>query len=198
MMRKYCRLYFVITIIFILIPFVSGENLFFVFYPCLICGMIPVNLLSYDESSHWTQYCETFPYTRAQTVSSKYLIGVLCQLTVILLTTASLAIRMQMNGGLRLHDLLTISLAMLAISSVSSAVCLPFIFRLGVEKGRAAYYVMIGVACAGSVLASNIFGAQAEISFRADLLFAILACSSIGIYALSWYLSIVFYRKREF
>ena len=33
--------------------------------------------------------------------------------------------------------------------------CLPFMFKLGVEKGRAAYYGMIGLVCAGSVVSST-------------------------------------------
>ena len=84
MIKTYCKLYLVMAVLFLAASFVSSDNLFFVFYPCLLCGMIPVNLLAYDERSHWTQYSCTLPYTRAQLVCAKYLVGLFCQLAVLL------------------------------------------------------------------------------------------------------------------
>ena len=46
---------------------------------CLLCGMIPVNLLAYDERSRWLEYSGTLPYTKAQIVSGKYLVGIIVQ-----------------------------------------------------------------------------------------------------------------------
>ena len=55
MMMKYCRAYLLIIIVFTAVSFVDNGNLFLVFYPTILCGMIPVNLLSYDERSRWLQ-----------------------------------------------------------------------------------------------------------------------------------------------
>ena len=66
---------------------------------------------------------------------------------------------------------------------------------MGVEKGRTAYYVMVGIVCAGAVSASMLFGEQAEAQINLPI--AIIAVISVAIYALSWYLSIQFYKKRE-
>ena len=79
MMKKYCRSYVLIAVVFIALSLVSSGNMFFVFYPCLLCGIIPVNLLGYDERSRWMQYSGTLPYTKRQIVSAKYLIGLLAQ-----------------------------------------------------------------------------------------------------------------------
>ena len=70
-------------------------------------------------------------------------------------------------------------------------------FKLGVEKGRMAYYIMIGIVCAGSIILSNLLsgGMQEEIQLNGIL--PIICLIGIGIYALSWYLSVVFYTKRE-
>ena len=56
MMKQYCRTYPVIAVAFMALSLVDSDNLFFVFYPCLLCGMIPVTLLGYDERSGWVQY----------------------------------------------------------------------------------------------------------------------------------------------
>ena len=72
--------------------------MFFVFYPCMLCGMIPVNLLGYDERSRWMQYSGTMPYTKTQIVSGKYLIGLLAQLAMLIATGAAQAAKMMTVG----------------------------------------------------------------------------------------------------
>ena len=86
MVKTYCRAYLLIAVVFIALSFFSDNNMFFVFYPCLLCGMIPVNLLAYDERSRWTQYSGTLPYTKTQIVSGKYLIGLFAQLAILIAT----------------------------------------------------------------------------------------------------------------
>ncbi len=197
MTKKYCKAYFLITVVFIAVSFASSENLFFVFYPCLLCGMIPVNLLAYDERSRWLQYSETMPYTKGQIVSGKYLIGLGTQMAVLLITGISQAIRMSVSGTFVLGEYLVLMMLLLIMTLLASSITLPFIFKLGVEKGRMAYYIMIGVVCAGSIISSNLLsnGIQAEIKLNGIL--PIICLVGIGIYALSWYLSIMFYKKRE-
>ena len=103
---------------------------------------------------------------------------------------------MGIDGTFVFKEFLVLMMLLLIMASVASSLTLPFVFKYGVEKGRGAYYVMIGVVCAGSVIASTIFkeGLQNEIQLNAVLPIACIA--GIAIYVLSWYLSIVFYKKR--
>ena len=197
MMKKYCKSYLLITVVFIAVSFASSENLFFTFYPCLLCGMIPVNLLGYDERSRWLQYSETMPYTKGQIVSGKYLIGLGTQIAVLLITGIAQAIRMSVSGTFVLLEYLVLMILLLIMSLLASSITLPFMFKIGVEKGRMAYYIMIGVVCAGSIIATTIFkeGLQNKIQLNAFL--PVFCLIGVGIYALSWYLSIVFYKTRE-
>lgn len=197
MMRKYCRAYLLSLVVFIAVSFVGDESMFFAFYPCMLCGMIPVNLLGYDERSRWVQYSCTLPYTKSQIVSAKYLIGLFAQVSMLLITGIAQGLRMSMNGGFRFDDFIVFMLTLLILSTITSSICLPFIFKLGVEKGRAAYYVMIGFVCAGSVFASNLFRAGLQTEIEPNGYLAMLCLIGIVIYSLSWYLSIVFYKKRE-
>ena len=197
MMKKYCRSYLFIAVVFIAVSLVSNDNMFFVFYPCLLCGMIPVNLLGYDERSRWVQYSGTMPYTKTQIVSGKYLIGLLAQLTMLVATGIAQAAKMIIAGSFVLGDFAVLMLLMLTVSMLTSSISLPFIFKLGVEKGRTAYYVMIGFVSGASVLASSLFRCQLGVEIKPNLVLAILAAIGIGIYIFSWYMSIVFYKKRE-
>ena len=197
MMKKYCRYYLFVSIGFIILSMMSSGNMFFVFYPCLLAGMIPVNLLGYDERSRWTEYVGTLPYTKTQIVSAKYLIGLFTQIALLTVICIAQGVKMGIEGTFVLKELLLLMMLLLIMASVASSLTLPFVFKYGVEKGRAAYYVMIGVVCAGSIIATSIFkeGLQNEMQLNAVLPIACLV--GIGIYALSWYLSVVFYQKRE-
>ena len=159
--------------------------------------MIPVNLLAFDERSRWMQYSGTLPYTKTKIVSGKYLIGLLAQLAVLVATGIGQAVKMSLAGGFVFGDFAVLMLLMLIVSTLSSSICLPFVFKLGVEKGRTAYYVMIGFVCGASVLASSILRGQLVSEIQPNFILALVAVVGIGIYILSWYLSIVFFKKRE-
>ena len=197
MMKKYCRYYLFCAVGFTVLSVMSSGNMFFIFYPCLLCGMIPVNLIGYDERSRWMQYSGTMPYTKAQIVSGKYLIGLFSQLVILLLMGAAHAVKMTIAGDFVPGEFAVLMLLMLIVSTLSSSISLPFIFKLGVEKGRTAYYVMVGFVCAASFIVSNLFKGQLGTEIKPNLVLAILAVVGIGIYVFSWYMSIVFYKKRE-
>ena len=197
MMKMYCKSYHFIAIVFVALSFVSNGNMFFVFYPCLLCGMIPVNLLGYDERSRWVQYIGTMPYTKAQVVSGKYLIGLLVQITMLIVIGVVQAVKMMLAGDFILGDFTVLMLLILIVSTLTSSIPLPFVFKLGVEKGRSAYYVMIGFVCGASVLASSLFRGYFGTDIEPNVVLVMLAVVGIGIYIFSWYMSIVFYKKRE-
>lgn len=194
---KHCRAYVLMALLFLAISFTDSENMFFVFYPCMLCGMIPVTLLSYDERSHWLQYCGTLPYTKAQIVSAKFLIGLMTQLAVLVLTGVVQALRMIRDGGFSLAEFAPMMVLVLLMSVLATSISMPFMFRFGVEKGRVAYYVMVGAVCAGGALGSVLLQEAAHTSVSMPVLLPVLCLVSVGLYALSWYLSIVFYQKRE-
>ena len=195
---KYCKLYLLIAAFSIVMLFTEeGKDTFFIMYSCILCGLIPATLLAYDERSRWVQYSAALPYTRGQIVSSKYLIGLMAQTAMALVIGLAQAVKTAMYGGFfQDGELLAAPLTALALTCASSAIILPFVFKLGVEKGRIVFYVMIGAMCGGIVLAADLVsspsGAQTMMS-----VFPVLCIAGASIYALSWYLSIIFYKKRE-
>ena len=144
---KYCRAYLVLVLVFLAVPLFSEDSMFFLVYPCVFAGMIPVTLLGYDERSRWLQYSETLPYTKAQIVSAKYLIGLAAQVLILVLAVASQAGRMATTGSFSGKELLALMTVLLVVSCVTSSITLPFMFKWGVEKGRVAYNIMIGIGC---------------------------------------------------
>lgn len=197
MAAKYCRTYILIGVVFIAVSFAGSENLFFAFYPCLLCGMIPVNLLAYDERSRWLEYSGTLPYTKAQIVSGKYLIGIIVQGAMLLAVGLSQAVRMHLAGTFRLEEFALFMATIFAMATITSSITLPFMFRWGVEKGRIAYYCMIGFVCAAGYLGSVFFTGSTRLAVSQGALMAILTLTGIAVYAASWLAAIALYRKRE-
>lgn len=197
MAKKYCRSYLLIAVVFIAASFFGRENMFFVFYPCLLCGMIPVTLLAYDERSHWLEYSGTLPYSKAQLVSGKYLLGLIAQFVMLIVTGIAQAIRMRLSGGFDAGSFFLLMGSIFAMSALASSISMPFMFKLGVEKGRIAYYVMIGVVCAGGLIASGLFTSGAVSDVRSAAVCPALILVGLGVYFLSWSLSTALFEKRE-
>ena len=197
MSAKYFRMYGLILLVFLATSFFQENTLFFVFYPFMICGMIPINLLAYDERFHWDIYCGTLPVTRDMVVCAKYLLSLMAQGTVFIITAGVQALRISLQGAFDWESYLVLLSLLFITSLVSSSITMPFIFKLGVEKGRMAYYAMIGLVLGAGYGFAGAFNErlQATVPFG---IFLILGClMAAGIFALSWYLSIRFYRKRE-
>ncbi len=196
MIKKYCRLQ-LLFVVFILAGSLVTNNVFFIFYPCLISGIIPVTLLSYDELSKWNEYSYALPYKKSQIVSVKYIIGILAQILVFIISGIIQAVKMNIDGIFVLNNFLVIMATLLAISFLMPSVTLPFMFKLGAIKGRIAYIIVIFVYFAGVGVFSSFLvdGYIKIISFSGIITIVCLAV--IALYALSWRLSIAFYKKRE-
>lgn len=197
MIRKHLRMYLVMTVGFLGLALIDNGNTFFVFYPCIISSMIPATLLAYDEQAKWDVYSACLPCSRKQIVSAKYLTGLMVQLSVIFLIAVSQGIRMAVTGQFALNVYLDMLFMLISLSGVASSLSLPLMFKLGVEKGRLGYYIMIGVAAGGSGILAGLSEGNMG-SFRMPQLVApVLALVAAGIYGISWLLSIRFYEKRE-
>ena len=197
MMRRHLRSWLLMMLIFIAVSCLESDNMFFVFYPCMLSGMVPVTLLGYDERNKWDVYAGTLPCSRAQVVSAKYLIGLMVHAAVLLLTALTQAVRMAVTASFAWGEYLTMLAILVMLGLISAAMTMPFMFKLGVEKGRLAYYAMVGLIGGSGALFPWVVEPAMEqtISFGFVLVLALLAV--LALYVLSWYLSIRFYEKRE-
>lgn len=203
MSEKYCGAFLLIIVIFFGMSLMSGSSFFLLAYPCILVGLIPASLVSYDEREKWDVYSGTLPCSRPQFVSCKYLIGLLGELPVICITTLLYALGLFRMGDFDLYAVFGMATMFLLLGLIGPATTLPFMFRFGAEKGRIAYFAVIILLCGGSAafgsiqvsggenaLETGAFMPQAGVSL-------LLAALAILIYVVSWKLSIAFYEKKE-
>lgn len=196
MTAKYCRSFLLIVVVFLAVSFFGKDNVFFILYPVLISSMIPVTLMSYDEHDKWNVYSLTLPYTRGQLVSAKYLTGLIFGSAAYVVSLAATIVHMQLNGYFSLDSLLGMAVILLALGMLAPTLLLPLVFKFGTEKGRIAFYIMIGLMTAAGALAAGI-GLQFALPAGGIWILAGIVLIVVLLYALSWRFSIVFYRRRE-
>ena len=191
----YCKTFLLILAAFLAVGLSGEENSFFILYPMIIGMMLPVSLISYDERFKWHLACDAMPVSRAKMVSSKY---VLTLLTVLLVFAAIMLVQWfrltRLGTPERIRELPGM---LLPLGLVGPAILMPVIFRLGVEKGRIFYFVLVGVVCAAAVM----FGSgqnPVNPAVRIAIPGFVMILVSLAIFLLSWPLSIALYKKREF
>lgn len=202
MIKKYFWSYLLIVIGFTFVLASSGNSFYGVF-PCLLVGSLPMSIQAYDEKEKWFQYSGSLPITKVQLVSVKYI----CSIGFILIEALSSALLLTFNmlfidkgASLTFYSIAALCSMYPLIGAVLSF-CLAFIFRLGAEKGRFVYMIFGGLCGAvGAILGISAGGEDTELLFNEPsslIVCAIMISLAALLYAISWLLSIAFYKKRE-
>ena len=184
-MIKYQRVLILIVVAFAATCAWNLDNAFFMVYPSVITAMNVVALQSYDERSGFTCYSRVMPISIKTIVGEKYLCGAILIFLVCLIEAASFLV---------LHHSMVDTLQavgfILAVGLVSLSLFVPFAFALGVERGRIAYTVALGVFCALAFLIRDRFLSIPVVTLGVALLICIL-CTVV-----SYVISVIAYGRR--
>lgn len=189
---KYCKMFFLVDIVFYAVSFFSKENSMFVCFPVMLSGMLPLTLLSYDERCGWSDYSGTLPYSEKQVVSAKYLFGLMVQAV----TVAAAAVVLFARGFVDQDQNFLVNLSVIGIMFVASlifpALCLPFCYKFGTEKGRVAYFIVVAITTGVCMpLYSTIVESFQDTSAsNTNIIFPLIIAGITVLYAVSWIISI--------
>ena len=194
-LSKSLRMFLLLILVFACLP---GYNM--AIFAVVYASLLPVTALSYDERCKWDTLAAMSPYSPAEMVISKYLLGY-----VGILLASVLALTVHSVYGLFSSSPDGGYISSIAGGAASGllilALTLPAMYKFGVEKGRIAFFVILAVT----------FGAVAGLSALADkgelTRFSLQMGTGTGIVillavlllnVLSILLSIRFYSRREF
>ena len=186
------RIFLIMILIFAVMP---GFNL--AGFAVVYAAMLPITALAYDERSKWDSLAAMMPYTPRQIVVSKYVLGYAgIGLAVALSLTAKVITAMIQHAGADTSGLLSI-LFLACVATIILAASLPFMFRIGVEKGRILLFILLAAVAAatmvgGDKLISYIDSIQLEMT---AMTLAVVA-ASILVNIISISLSIRFYKLK--
>ncbi len=108
--------------------------------------MLPVTAMGFDQSSKWDQLARMMPYTLAQLVFSKYVLGYMGTGAAFVLSVAARAVVALVTGSSLSGDSLLPLFLFPCAGLLLLAVNLPLLFRFGPEKGRLIYLFACGAA----------------------------------------------------
>lgn len=194
--KSYFRAFFLMDIIFIVVSCFTDGNVFFLIYPCIFSGMISMSLIAYEEKEKWNIYAETLPYSRAQLVSSKYVVSLFIGLLTVLAMSTVQAGMMLYKHEFDFFTILNFITILLPVSLLPTAILLPFVYKFGAEKGRIIYYIVIGIFC-GSM---GFLGGMRNytLSFTQNPYLDIIGfLVAVFVFGVSWLFSVRFYQNRE-
>ena len=160
-------------------------------------SMLGISLISYDERTHWDKYCDSLPVTRAQTVTSKYLLlGIL---------VAAMSLLSVIVAVVSTHELLLslyLAATSLGISLLLPAINMPLCYKFGTEQARWVTLLALGGSVAmffiiGSLLFDNLFDPHSYTTRFPMTAVLLLPLIGLVLYVLSWRLSVKIYQNRE-
>ena len=189
-MKRELRAFFFIIVLFTAFSFVGENNSFFMFYGLIMLPIVNISLISYDERSHWDSFLETTPVSRSTAVTEKYLLTLL-----LLLLWSPVVLVVYLVQAANLGSPVQAVCICIYMALFFPAVIYPFIFALGSEKGRFAYFIFIFAAMA--IVAAGVSLMDQGAFVIPDGLSLILLMPPVVFYAISWRLSIALYKKRS-
>lgn len=164
----------------------------FIVLACVLFGTLPISLLGMDENSKWLNYALALPYAKKDLVISKYLLLLCITGGLLVLLGGGFGISLVIHHNFNLNDYLMILTIIIIVSQLITILSFPFYFKLGVERGRMAYY---GVLVLFMVFIS-IFADVYFYSYPTWSLIIILLIIPI-LFIVSLKVSIIFFEQRE-
>lgn len=194
----YCRTQLFIVGIFLCVSVFASNNLFMMVYPFMLIGMISITLLSCDEKQKWNEFVCTLPYSRAQIVSSKYIISIIAVAAAFLISLLMQLIKCSVYYSyFHFESNAAIIAYSFFLSILTPALMLPFVFKFGAEKGRILYFaVIIALTSCTFILEDKYSDFFSRLSGVQPI--AIISLTAVVVFAVSWMISIKLYKSREF
>ncbi len=177
---------------YVLMALVSNNNSMLGGITAVMCGMLPITALSYDEKAKWDKYALSMPVSRTDMVMSKYLLG-------FMLSCAALIFNLIFNlatSSESIQDTLLISFIFFAIGILFMSFMMPILFKFGVEKGRIMMMIVL-FAPTGFVLLLSKSGLKPPSMGTLKMIAYASPFLVIAILAVSIALSLKIYKNKE-
>ena len=168
----------------------SNAYVFPVSYAAIFLGILPVNLLTYDQSVGWVEYGRTLPVSKKTLVAEKYLIGLFCAAAAVVIGGLFITVISLRTGTTPDKDALSLLAGSVCAILLINGISLPLLYRLTCAGLGA---LLGGGGAVMDELQQNGPGSgplPVPLWLAAVLLLAVLA-----LYAVSWRVSVAWYGK---
>ena len=196
---KQCRYLLFVPAVFLAVSALSDDSQSFAIFAFLLSAMYPMTVMGLDEQSKWERYALTMPFRRRDLVLSKYLLS-FCSLFLYGVLYLLLVLLFKHDPEAMKVSVMLTSVG-ISIGILYSALAYPFLFKLGMEKGRIWYLILIVVVCGNGAALAAMLGDEISLNLLLtwmNRLLLILPLAALALFGLSAFLSIKLYESREF
>ncbi len=160
--------------------------------------MLPITALAYDERSKWNTLAAMMPYSAKSIVMSKYILGYLSAFCATALSVAAqIAMSLIKKVPVDFPSMISL-LAIICVATVLQAVNLPVMFKLGVEKGRLVFFVMVAaIAMMGTMFGDRLVAVLSSVKGDLIEISLLTVTGTILINIASILISIGIYKKKQ-
>ena len=206
--RQSIRSMMFILVVFAFTAFAWSRPMFFIMIVVMLSILLPATLCASDQAYGWDKLSLSLPILRCEVVRSKYLMGLLINLTLFALAVAMTVVYSLVDPSTSMIENILSLFGGELISLFLMGLMFAVTFKFGVEKSR---YILIGVvwipilAMAGIVKFGIIPGIVDAIKqgfnrletapIGLPMIMALLVC--FAVYAISYVFSVHIYRKKE-
>ena len=189
-----------LTVAFVLVIWVLSTSSAYVFpvsYAAIFLGILPVNLLTYDQSVGWVEYGRTLPVSKKTLVAEKYLIGLFCAAAAVVIGGLFVTVIPLRTGMAPDKDVLSLLAGSVCAILLINGISLPLLYRFGAEKARMIYVLTFaGLGGGGAVMDELQQNGPGSGPLPVPLwLAAVLLLAVLALYAVSWRVSVAWYGK---
>lgn len=206
--RQSIRSMLFILVVFAFAAFAWSGPMFFIMIVAMLSIMLPATLCASDQAYGWDKLSLSLPILRHEVVRSKYLMGLLVNLTLLVLAVAMTVVYSLVDPSTSMVENMLSLFGGELISLLLMGLMFAVTFKFGVEKSR---YILIAVvwipilAMAGIVKFGIIPGIVDTIKQGVNqietapiglpMVVALFAC--LAIYAVCYAVSVHTYQKKE-
>ena len=145
-------MYLTVAFVLVWVFSTSSAYVFPVSYAAIFLGILPVNLLTYDQSVGWVEYGLTLPVSKKTLVAEKYLIGLFCAAAAVVIGGLFVTVIPLRTGTAPDKDVLSLLAGSVCAILLINGISLPLLYRFGAEKASMIYiltFVGLGALLGG-------------------------------------------------
>lgn len=191
---KQLRIVLLFLVVMAVIPGINQSAFAMIYF-----AMMPITAVAFDERSKWDSLAAMMPYKTSDIVLSKYLIGYIGMGAACILSIGIQSIVKQFQHIPFASEDALVTLLVACVGLILLAVNLPFIFKMGVEKGRLIFIVIIAATVFAMMMAGDKIKAMLSSNFMDPALLSVLAViTAVVTNVISVTVSNSIYKKKAF
>jgi len=192
-LTKQLKMFLVIIVLF---SFMQGASTYS--FAIIYSAMLPITALAYDERSKWDRLAGMMPYPSKSLVLGKYLLGYICIIAAAILSLIVKVIFSFSSKAPLSTETIAEMIMIVCFATLFEAINLPFMYKLGVEKGRLIFLALIAIIVIGGVALQESIIQWADF-LQIDFLafFVVFLIITVILNIISIALSIRIYKNKE-